>query len=75
MIGEDTKLLAASYIARVIKKARETKGWSIYKLAYKSGVNCTHIYRIEEGFLSVRIDTLHKLCKALGLEIKVPLPI
>lgn len=75
MIGEDTKLLAADYIAVEIKKAREAKGWSVYKLACKSGVNCAHIYRLEEGFLSVRIDTLHKLCKALGLEIKVPLPI
>ena len=75
MKDEETKIIAASYIARVIKKARETKGWSVYKLAYKSGVNCAHIYRLEEGFLSVRIDTLHKLCKALGLEIKVPLPI
>lgn len=75
MTDEETRLLAAGYISRVIKKAREAKGWSIYKLAYESGVNYAHIYRLEEGFLSVRIDTLHKLCKALGLEIKVPLPI
>lgn len=75
MTDEETKILAAGYIARVIKKAREAKGWSVYKLACKSGVNCAHIYRLEDGFLSVRIDTLHKLCKALGLEIKVPLPI
>ncbi len=75
MKDEETKLLAADYIARVIKKAREERGWSVYKLACKSGVNCAHIYRLEDGFLSVRIDTLHKLCVALKLEIKVPLPI
>lgn len=75
MKDDETKIIAAGYIAREVKKAREAKGWSVYKLAYKSGVNYAHIYRLEEGFLSVRIDTLHKLCKALGLEIKVPLPI
>lgn len=75
MTNEEVKFHAADYIAVEIKKAREAKGWSVYKLACKSGVNCAHIYRLEDGFLSVRIDTLHKLCKALGLEIKVPLTI
>lgn len=74
-MNEDVKLLTQGYLSRVIKKAREQKGWTVYKLACKSGVNCAHIYRLEDGFLSVRIDTLHKLCSALEIEIKVPLPI
>lgn len=75
MKDEETKLLVAGHIARVIKKAREEKGLSVYKLARKSSIDTATIYRIEDGLNTVRIDTLHKLCKALGLEIKVPLPI
>ena len=65
-MNEDVKILMQGYVARKIKQAREAKGWTVYKLACKSGVNASHIYRIEDGFLSARIDTLHKLCKALN---------
>ena len=74
-MNDDTKIIVQLCIARKIKEAREAKGWTVYKLACKSGVNASHIYRLEDGFLSARIDTLHRLCKALDIEIKVPLPI
>lgn len=75
MTDEETKLLVAGHIARVIKKAREEKGWSVYKLARKSGIDTATIYRIEDGLNTARIDTLHKVFATLKLEIQIPLPI
>lgn len=70
----DGKRLALNdIVARKIREARERKGWTYYKLSQASGVNVGHLHRLEEGFLTPRIDTLNALCRAL--EIKIALPI
>lgn len=75
MKDDETKLLVSDEVARRIREAREMRGWSQYKLAEKSGVSAPHIYRIEQGFLAVRVDVLQRLCVALKLEMQFPLPI
>ena len=72
---EEKRNSTAQYIAQVIKQTREAKGWTRYKLAQISGVHFGHISRIENGCFSTRLDTLCKLCTALEIELKVPLPI
>lgn len=73
MTGDEIKIMTAGTVARMIRTEREKKCWSVYKLAIKSGVNASLIYRIEDGFNSMRIDTLQRLCAALEIEIKFPL--
>lgn len=70
---DETKLLTAGTVARMIYRARIEKHWSAYKLASKSGLDTALIYRIEEGMNAPRIDTLQKICAALELEITFPL--
>ena len=70
---DETRLALNNIVARQIREARERKGWTYYKLAQASGVNVGHVHRLEEGFLTPRIDTLNALCRAL--EIKIVFPI
>lgn len=71
---DENKILTQDRIGQLIREAREARGWSVYKLAAKSGVHGALIWRIENGFNSMRVDTLQKLCTALNLAITFPLP-
>ena len=73
MQNDETKLLTAGTVARMIYRARIEKRWSVFRLAAKSGIDTALIYRIEEGMNAPRIDTLQKICEALELEITFPL--
>jgi transcriptional regulator with XRE-family HTH domain len=70
---DETKLLTAGTVARMVYRARIEKRWSVYKLAYKSGLDTALIYKIEEGMSAPRIDTLQRICAALELKITFPL--
>lgn len=70
---DDKRLALNDIVARQIREARERKGWTYYRLAQASGVNVGHVHRLEEGFLTPRIDTLSALCRALEIEIVLPI--
>ena len=57
-----------NWVGREIKAWRECKGWTRYQLSNHSGVQEISIKRIEEG-AGLRLDTLHKLLDAMGLEL------
>lgn len=73
MKNEETKLLTAGTVARMIYRARIEKRWSVFRLAAKAGIDTALIYKIEEGMSTPRIDTLQKICAALELKITFPL--
>jgi len=52
-----------------IKKCREAKGWSQYRLAKESGVSQGRISEIEAGKGSPSLGTLRALAKALGVTL------
>ncbi len=56
-------------IIKNLHEARNQKGFSIVRLADKSGVTANNIYKMEKGFKNISVKTLLKLCK--GLEVKV----
>ena len=58
-------------IAKALKKRREELGKTYYRLAVDSGTEQTQIKTIESGRVSFNIDSLVKLCDALGMEIKL----
>lgn len=59
------------YIGKRIAEIRQAKGLSIRQLADACGVNFANIYKIENGKYNVSIDILNKICKALGVELKI----
>lgn len=52
-----------------LRQVRESKGWSINKLAGKSGVAQGYISELEEGKKNPSAQTLCKLANALGCSV------
>ena len=55
------------------KDAREETGMTQEELAQKAQVNRTTLSRIETGMRNATIETLMKLSKAMGLEMRISL--
>ena len=63
-------ILTMETIGQRIKRIREEKGLTKYRLSKRSGISETYIYHLEAGHIkSPRGDTLVKLAK--GLEVSV----
>ena len=56
-------------IVEKIKKFRLEKGYSMNKLATLSGMAYTNYHRIETKKTDMTIQTLQKICKALGISM------
>lgn len=57
-------------IRKTIKEERERQGLSFYRVSKWSGLNIETPKAIEDG-QDVRLETLHTLCEALGIELKL----
>lgn len=75
MDKDELKWQTAGAVAELIRKGRESMGWTIYRLAEKSGIPAGNLCRIESGLVCPRIDTMQRICIALKLEIQLPLAI
>lgn len=69
----ELKWLITGYVATIIRKERERQGLTVYKLAELSGVHAANIHKIEDGENCPRIDTMQAICKALNIEIRLPI--
>lgn len=58
-------------IGRKIKSLRAQKGMEAKKLAALIGIDAAHLSRIEQGKISVGIDTLGKIAYVLGCTIDI----
>ncbi len=56
-------------IAERLKKVRESKNISVYKLSQLSGVSETHIRDLERGDRNPSFDTLSRLAEPLGIKL------
>lgn len=54
-----------------LRSLREKQGLTSRDLAEKTGLDHSHIAKIERGTYNLRVDTLHKVATALGAEIKI----
>jgi transcriptional regulator with XRE-family HTH domain len=59
------------YIGKRIAEIRQAKGLSIRQLAEACGVTAQNITKIEHGKYNVSVDILGKICKALGVVLKI----
>lgn len=50
-----------------MKAAREAREWSQEDLAHQAGIQPADISRIEAGKRDLRLSTIEKLAKALGI--------
>ena len=68
-----TEKVEAAIIAKIIKDAREEKGWTRYELSKRTGFGETHLRQIEDGAYCMRVDVLNRLCRALEITIQFPI--
>ena len=59
----------AEHIGKTIQDMRSEKGWTQMELAEKSGLQQSHISRLEAGVHSPSWKTLEKIANALGVEV------
>ena len=57
------------YIAETLKAAREAKGLSQRDLSSRAGVPQSHISKIENGAVDLRLSSLISLARILDLEL------
>ena len=60
---------ATEYIASTLKAAREARGLSQRDLSAKAGVPQSHISKIENGAVDLRVSSLVELARVLDLEL------
>ena len=53
-----------------IRSYRQEEGFSILKLSTESGISRSHLYYIETKKVSPSIETLDKIAKTLGIQLK-----
>lgn len=58
-------------LLRDLREARQRKGWSQRALSARSGVPQSHISRIENGDVDIRVSSLIALARALELELEL----
>jgi hypothetical protein len=59
---------STEHIAKQLKAARENNGLSQRELSVKSGVPQSHISKIENGNVDLRLSSLVGIARALGME-------
>ena len=57
-------------VGLAIAQARNAAGLSVRELADRCGLDAGHLCRIENGRMNVTIDTVAKICEALGLRLE-----
>lgn len=62
---------ATEHIAGTLRSAREARGLSQRELSAKSGVPQSHISKIENGAVDLRVSSLVKLARVLDLELMI----
>lgn len=69
--SEFQRLYCRRKIGQMIAQRREKLNMSQYQLSRLINGNYKHIDEIEKGIRSVGVDTLDKICAAIGLEINI----
>jgi len=52
-----------------IRELRAEKGWSQEELAWRAGLNRTHLYRLEGGLQSMTLATLETIADTLEVRV------
>lgn len=63
----------ANVFGNWVYNTRTRYGWSRYRLAKESGIQESHLAKIEEGAYCCRIDVVQKIVSALNTQLTFPL--
>ena len=60
---------ATEHVARTLRNAREARGMSQRALSARAGIPQSHISRIENGAVDLRVSSLVELARVLDLDL------
>lgn len=66
-------MLDAKVVGKVVQRFREEKGWSQEVLSGFADIGRTHLSAIERGERKPTLETLFRICEALGVQPSVML--
>lgn len=66
---QDSSRQTRERLAARLKAIRDKRGLTVRQLADICGLSRNHISRLEQGRYNFTIDTLSKVCEALGISI------
>ncbi len=69
MTNSDPNLKLDRYLAAKLRQERQSQGLKIIDVAQLAGISQGMLSRIENAQVSTSLETLHKVCKALGLHL------
>ena len=55
--------------ARVLKQLRRQKGFSQETFGFEANLHRTYVSQLERGLKSPSLETLKRICKALGIKM------
>lgn len=58
-------------IGEQVKAIRKAKGITLRDIEEETGIGNGYLSRLERGQYSPSIDTLERICKAIGAEIRI----
>ena len=68
---EEEKIANRQRIGSIVAEIRKSKGLSLEIVSKEAGIDLSNLSKIERGKYNVGIDILYKVCKALGVELKI----
>lgn len=67
------RLKVREQVGKTIRDARKAKGMTQVQLAEKASITLTHVKDIEQCTFAIRVDILNRICKALEIQITLPI--
>jgi transcriptional regulator with XRE-family HTH domain len=58
-------------LGKAIRAARTEKGWSLEKLATRSGLNIDYISRLERGLVNASVATIETIAESMKSDFSV----
>ncbi|MBK8869609.1 MAG: helix-turn-helix transcriptional regulator [Elusimicrobia bacterium] len=62
---------SADLMGQVIRRWRKRRGWTQQRLAEEAGIRQETVSRVENGSSGTELNTVFRLCAALGVEMMI----
>ena len=73
MTKEENRTQTTATVSKMIRNARKSLGWTLYRLSKETGITEGHLSKIESGEIAPRVDMLQRITQALDVRVSFPL--
>ena len=73
MTKEENRKQTTAAVAEMIRNARKSLGWTLYRLSKETGITEGHLSKIESGEIAPRVDMMQRITQALDVRVSFPL--